>query len=134
MTTCDESTRTALKAAIGDRTQLAWAKANRPETWTVRRFASLVSNVLLRKGVSEGKENLLRDILGLEPIYRTPVIVRSNQKVVYAPGYGRKRNYEEFKIRVSPDEAEIIRQWLAEGGWDSFSEWWKYSGQFLVLL
>lgn len=130
MTTVDDSTRRALLAALADRRHYAWARANRPDGWSAARFAALVSNVMLRKSVSEEKENILRGVLGLEPVYRTSVVLRSTERVVAKPGYGRPRGYDEFKIRVGHAEADEIRRRLADGGWPSFSAWWHDIGRF----
>jgi hypothetical protein len=129
MTTCDDSTRRALIEAIGDYSQASWAKRNCPPDMKQPSFTALVNNVLLRKGVSEHRENLLRAILGLEPVARTPVILRSTERVVKRPGYGKPRGYVEFKIRVSPEEAEEIRRAYTYLGYRSFSEWWNRTYQ-----
>ena len=121
----DETTRYALRQALIDSqsSQRAWAKRKGLPHGTS-------NDCLLRKPMSRRRENTLRSALGLPETYTRSVNIHpETEGVVKRPGYGKKRGYVEFKIRVTPQEAEAIRAYLAVEGYGSFSEWWHRSEQ-----
>ncbi len=123
MTVCDESTRDALVAALREsgKSQRAWARWHEASV-------SAVNDCLRRKSMSEKRENKLRWSLGLPPIYRTQVTLRDTERIVKKPGHGKKRNYVEFKIRVSPGDAETIQDRINCLELRSFNHLWDVSG------
>jgi hypothetical protein len=122
----DETTRDALLAFKGELSTRATARR-------LGVLSSTVNDVIHRNAMSLKRENPLRIALGLEPLTDERVTLKSSQRVVAKPGYGKKRGYVEFKIRVSPEEAEIIREMLDVAGYRSFSEWWRESKQLAQM-
>ncbi len=109
-----KQTRDALNRVIGGN-QSEWARKNGVSS-------SAVNDLLRGATMSAERVNPIRAALGLSEVEERFVVINSGQRIVAAPGYGKRRN-PEFRLYCTPAEARAISEAIESMGFDSFSEW-----------
>ncbi len=107
-------TRDALNRVIGGN-QSEWARENGVSS-------SAVNDLLRGATMSAERVNPIRMALGLVEVEERIVVINSGQRIVAAPGYGKRRN-PEFRFHCTQSEAQAISEAIESMGFSSFSEW-----------
>lgn len=119
MRTATPKTRQTLAAAIkaSGLTTYAWAMAYGIKPGTVYDCLSTT------QPISAKRENVVRAILDLPAIeWERIEIEPTRQKIVNRQ---KPRPYRTRQLRLAPDEAAALDEFVRERGYRSFNQWWK---------
>ena len=119
MRTTTPKTRQALAVAIkaSGLTTYAWAVAHGVKPGTVYDCLSAT------QPMSAKRENVIRALLDLPAIeWERIEIEPARQKIVKRQ---KPRPYRTRQLRLAPDEAAALDEFVRERGYRSFNQWWK---------
>lgn len=106
-----QQTRQALKRRVhreierSGGTMSSWAEAH-------GLLPTTVNDLLLDKSMSLMRFNMIRVAMGMEAV-----------------GVSKAAGYISRQVRLTPDEAAAVDEWLAERGYASFNAWWHAEGR-----